>query len=223
MRLKVTAFLILIFTLTGCSAQYNLTIDDKNIDENTILQFSKSQYTSDEITSYVSEKISITQEPQETEKYESTKTEDDNNYYINYNHLFSTDNFIKSYFVTKCYKNVELKKSFNTMTLSTGNLFSCIYIDDMNIPLESVQINITTKLKVNQSNADKVSGNTYTWNINKNNYTNKSINMIMETPKDNTALIKSTKETIWIYAIFIIPVIIVIVYLLWKKKKINKI
>ena len=38
-------------------------------------------------------------------------------------------------------------------------------------------VNIKTQFSVEENNADKVSGDTYTWNINGKNYNNKSIYM----------------------------------------------
>ena len=48
---------------------------------------------------------------------------------------------------------------------------------DENLIVDSVKVNITTELEVLENNADEVNGNTYTWNINNNNYLNKEVNI----------------------------------------------
>lgn len=74
--------------------------------------------------------------------------------------------------IDECYPNSSVLINQTTFYISTPGTFSCYekYQD-----LDNVNIYVKTKYKVVKNNADEVKGNTYIWNINKDNYTNKPI------------------------------------------------
>ena len=82
--------------------------------------------------------------------------------------------------------------------------------------LDTLTINIKTKLKVLNSDADKVKGDTYTWYINQENKDNKPINI-------KISLAKSVNYTFLVILSGIIMVsLIVFIYIFIKGKQNNK-
>ena len=49
--------------------------------------------------------------------------------------------------------------------------------------IDDVTLSIYTELTVTSNNADSVENNTYTWNLDKNNYLNKKISLYIERPQ----------------------------------------
>ena len=93
---------------------------------------------------------------------------------------------------------------------------------------QKVTVNIKTKLKVKDNNADEINGGTYTWIIDENNYADKQIYMqinkslinVSDTVKKNTL---SSLELITVILIFVIPIIILAVVIWFKAKGKNEI
>ena len=97
--------------------------------------------------------------------------------------------------------------------------------------IDDVTLSIYTELTVTSNNADSVENNTYTWNLDKNNYLNKKISLYIERPqaeknpeddkknnntsnkKDNTAF-----HIIFIIGLYLV-IIIAVVNFFNKKKK----
>lgn len=218
--MKKVIILFIVLLTSGCTVQYNINIDENYINEDINMTVDKTILNEGTYNELVSKTNNVYLN---TDKYYQVNyKEDANNLNVNYKYNHKIKDFSNSKIINWCYHEREIKVEKNRLIISTGKIFDCANAES-NSSVDNAQINITTKLKVIKSNADQVNGNTYTWNINKNNYTNKPIEMTLQLPKDNTILINSTKETIWVYAVFIIPVAIVIIYLLWKKKRINKI
>lgn len=218
--MKKLIILFIILLTSGCTIKYNITIDKNYITEDINMVIDNAilnETTYNELTSKTNNVYLNTHE-----YYKVNHNKDDNNLNVNYRYNHKINNYQNSKVINWCYHDKEIKIENNHLIIATGKVFDCANGESKS-SIENAQINITTKLKVIENNADEVKDNTYTWNINKENYTNKPIKMNVELPKDNTALIKSTKETILIYAVFIVPIAILLLYLLWKKKKTNKI
>jgi len=164
MKNKLILLIVLIFTLTGCTAQYDLEIDTSTITETTTVKVPKTTMTKDEANMYAGQEIPITQDPKEKTFYNANINENQDFYFLSFKHSHNPETFINSYFVKQCYKEVILNEKSGRLELSTSNLFMCINLQD-GFHVDSAKINITTKLKVVENNADEINGNTYTWNI----------------------------------------------------------
>ncbi len=220
MRKNIICLFIVSMLLTGCTVEYNLNIDSNSIQENinigidSIENLPEDSYS--QLTSSTN-KVYFDEEEYYTVNYKNN----DNRLFSEFNYKHNLDKYNNATVLDLCYPNRTVKKDQNQFEISTTGSFACAFTE-FGDDIRNANINITTKLKVIENNADKINGNTYTWIINQENYTDKPIKIIMELPKDNTALIKSTKESILIYAVFIVPITIVLLYLVWKKKRINK-
>lgn len=179
MKKKVLLFILCFFLVTGCDVKYDLTINNDSYDETITLSFLKSQNTYEDVSSYLEDKIPISYNPSERLYYNSKIEEDDNYYNLVYNYKHNTNTFMQSYFVSNCYPNFNIESNDEQIILSSGQQFTC-FVGDDGLSADSVEINITTKLKVLENNADEINGNTYTWTIDESNYNNKPIEMTLQ-------------------------------------------
>ncbi len=225
---KRILLLIVLFMVTGCSTQYNLEINEENFNEEIITILSKSNTTKEMAQAYTQQAIPITQESNQTAVYNTNINEDTTNYYLKYSYQHTFETFPNSYFASTCYQNITLNENDEQIELSTSDEFLCIAMDD-GLYNDSVQVNITTDLKVIENNADQINGNTYTWEINKENYTNKPINITLkknfsvEQAVDNLKPNEASKDMFIIGAIVSILIILVIIIIKLKLKNNNKI
>lgn len=230
MKKKIILLAIFLFTITGCTTQYDLIINESSFDESITITAPKSEFNRNEIQVYSEQKIPITQETTQTKFYSNSMTDDNLNYYLKLNYSHNIDTIKKSYFITKCYPNTSIIETPEQIEISTGSEFMCINIDD-GWYNAAVQVNIITDLKVIENNADEIRDNIYTWNINENNYTNKPINIVMEKTSQeklknvvqNVQAHKASTELFIIYGIVGLLVIITVILIRIKIKKNNKI
>ena len=88
---------------------------------------------------------------------------------------------------------------------------------------EDIIVNVRTNLTVLESNADKVNGNVYTWNINDQNYTNKPIYIKIEKERYQEPFISQFISIIVIIITFVMIGILIYFKAIRKHKKNNKI
>ncbi len=183
---KVILLIIGIFLLSGCSATYNLEIYNEDYKENISILSNKADTTGikdwnipvnadTENMDILLTAGKVTGIDYYTKKYSFVN----NNYKYNYAHKFNMTNYYKSYFAVNSYDFFAVyyndtdeseKKDLITISTSLKNLAFDKYPD-----LENLTINIKTNHRVYSSNADSKKDYTYTWNIDKNNYTEKPI------------------------------------------------
>lgn len=221
---KIIFCTFLLIFITGCDATYNLKINENSFDEEVNFSVSKDLVDYDIILSYYNSKIPISLDSSNNNDtfYKALLDSDDNNYYLKYHYKHDINTLEDSYFINNCYSDFNFKEEDNQFVISTDQNFKCIYGDD-GTEIDSVLINIVTDLKVSFNNADQVVGNTYSWKVDKTNYLNKPINIVMEKEKDNTITETESKTSFNYFSIIPIFAIIgiVIVILLIKNYRSN--
>ena len=219
MKLKIFILFLITFIISGCSnANYEITIDNENIAETVSVTFPKESTSTALIKSYSEVKTPISQLNNEKKYYKTKVTEDNNNYYLIYNYKHNFDSFVDSYFVTRCYEDFDFNNFKNELQISTSNQFLCLYMED-GAEIDSVNVRIKTKLNVLENNADSVKDGTYIWNITKDNYQNKPINITLEKEQDD-----SESKFIFLIVISSLALLFVLILLILKLRhnKINK-
>lgn len=187
MKKKIICSVVLL-SLTGCTVTYDLEISQKGFKENITIN-STSISENDLIEEYPVNAYydGIENESNPMEKIEgqeyydsSIKIGDKNLKSINYSYLFSKENFSKANSIATTFENFIIRQydhdedgEKDYILISSGNDFNRFENNDS---LEQVTINIHCLYEVISSNADKVSGNIYTWNLTSNNI--KAINMV---------------------------------------------
>lgn len=180
---KFLLIICLVFLMTGCDVNYNITIDEDIFDENIVLSFSKSNTSYDDISFYPDNKIPVYPTEKDKKFYNSKIVENTDSYDLIYSYKHDFYSLKNSYFINNCYHNMSITESDDRIVIDSGEDFAC-FIGDDGLRADSLKINVTTKLKVISNNADTVNGNTYTWIINENNYLAKKVSLILEKNDD---------------------------------------
>lgn len=222
MKKRILMLIPILLLTTGCTCEYNLTIEENTyIEQITIIGS-----TSDEISSFNNQ----WQIPIDKEEYNNITLETDSNgeftgeiynYNLSSNKLtfdynFNQSQYIKSTAVSNCYDMLNITNSNNRIVISTSSNAKCF---ENHPPLTNIKINIKVDKKVISNNADGINGNTYTWNINKSNAEDKSINLILENQSsdnsnnnnENNNQILTKENILKKYAIYIFIIILAII------------
>lgn len=193
-----------LFFLTGCTMKYDIEITEDSVKENINLNINKSNISQSNYEELINEKNPVYLNSDEYYKVEVEENKANLNVHYSYTH--NINNFNNSRAIKWCYEDVNFYQEDNIIKFFTGEIFNCAHEKSKN-RVTSAQINITTNLKVLENNADEVSGNTYTWNINSQNYTNKPIYIEMETK--NSVAVSFTKK-LFICVISLVTIILIV-------------
>lgn len=226
--IKKVLILIIIFIASGCSVKYNLTInEDGSINEtvvakeNTKKMESMTKLKGDAAINYLSEMfdrgdkdISITSL---SDTYDTTATA------VKVHK--SIDDYANS-FKSDVFENIKLTKENDEFTIETTQ--DKLLGNDSNYSLiyDEIEVNIKLPYVVTNNNADKVSGTTYTWIINKNTGL-KNINIsYKQGNKKNNINIKINDKTynisyIVISLVGIALLILIIIFIVYRKNRKN--
>lgn len=217
MKKRIIVLLFGVLLLTGCTADYNLEIDNNLLKEEITGMVSKNELNENnsEAPNTVSSLINEEQYPfaNSNEIYDKKLNEDGNN--INYKYSFNYDmtNFDKSSLINTCFENHEIVDLGNYYSIKLSGEFYCLYAKNINV-------NVTSNLNVISNNAKKVKDNTYTWVINKDTT---NIEFVVDKTKPFTKNNKKGSSTFRIISFVILMVLSGITYLLYKKKSNNEI
>ena len=226
MKKRIYILILVLFMATGCVCRYDLVIDDNMYKESVTIATNDSQEKNN-----LNRKWTI---PVDKDNYYLGDENVDDTYanYIydyqlddnklTFKHSFMRSDYLNSTAVALCYKTLSVSSYQKTIVLSTSNKAMCF---DSYPSLSKIVVNVTISKKVISNNADKVEGNTYTWNIDRNNANNKSINLVFESNENddtqNSTIsnrIKDSKYTMYIFA-GILLVIILIIYFIFNNLK----
>ena len=241
---KLVCLLFLIIFLTGCDAEYNININRSTISEELQIYESDSSKWDVEVDLFslsynkviennlnyklgvfIDEQLADAEEDNPNYTfYKPKKIETKNMLGITYKYDFSTDNYERAYFPNNCFDNFKVYEEKGYITLSTSKGFNCIKEE---YGLSNLTINITSKYEVESSNSDTTEGRAHKWMINKNNSSDKNIYIRVNTNKLSKVEVKNEEED-KIVKIFLticislaILAIIVIIFLVNKKRKLE--
>lgn len=220
MKKRILILIILLLFTTGCTCEYDLTIDgNKYMETITFTAESPSENNSFNKNWNIPVDEDLFNNPGDPDS--NTKMENIYNYNISNNKLtfnydFSSYNIENSTAVSKCYNKLTVSNYNDTTIISTSPKAKCF---EENPPLTKVKVKITVDRPVISNNADSINGNTYIWNISKNNANDKSINIILDNSNIDQNIVNNPNNNNNIegiinkYAIYIFFIIIgVIVY-----------
>lgn len=201
---KIILLIVCVLTLSGCSVEYNLTIDDSfnenilvftndlnNLDINHEEYYNKSyralfrDMLNTSVMSYFNDENfdPYGSAIQPNVKYYNKKLINNGSIYgINYDFDFDYNNFYRSSAIKSCFNEINISKYQDIYTLKTNN--KCKLFDTYPL-LDNIKIIINTNFDIIYNNADFSSDGIYTWVIDRNNYSNKSINISFDTVTDN--------------------------------------
>ena len=243
---KIYLLLIALVFLTGCSATYNLKLDGNHISENIYTSVSSDELNKE----YYGETIDSKMEhiynhpyPLRYNDYTPGYSDDEVPQYGQYSIIsydynsnnsskilnaignFTFEDFEYSTAVNMCYDYVLVKREGYESSIYTSSVAKCFENYDY---LDEVTINITLENTVTETNADMVDGNVYTWKINRDNYSSKSIEIVFQTNSQNVdeeqSIFSNNQALILIIVVASILILagLVYLYLSLRNKKANK-
>lgn len=211
--MKYLFLLLLMFFLSGCTVQYDLTIDEQgnflektifqaeNLDESVAIQDNSWPIKVDYNDPDVGEN---------PEKIEGVDYYDDtvlihDGYYrrqLTYQHTINT--LKNSNVIQSCFEHFYVNENASSITLSTSSEFLCMNeFSNLNL----VQVRIHLPHKVLSSNADVMDGNQYLWNITRDNYQEKGFILNFEKsnlPSNSGDVQEEEEESVSITVVLII-------------------
>ena len=210
-RIKRILFILVIALLcSGCTVKYNLEIKESEIIENIIVNdtFIEGRTSSDILNDYNSwmpvydniDNPDLIRDSDDEggkidgiEYHEKNITNINNGYYHTYKYTYPINRFSHAN---------SLKLAFGKPIVYDGGSYLNLRTDNQNVLcnydyFESLQVNIKVdldKYTVSNHNAHRVSGSTYTWNLNRNNCNNSIISLTLNKKSNNTSAITTTKR-----------------------------
>ena len=198
-KIKILVLICGMFLLSGCSVEYNLTINKNTMEEDINAIFDKA--TESELASRmepIRRSAYYNYDTRENEYYIFNKREDDNNIILSYNYEYTGNNLYKSEAASRCYYKRIVNVTDENITINTDNQVACLFKDGER-EIDDITVNIRTDLIVLENNADEVNDNVYTWYINDQNYTNKPIYIKIEKDFQKESIVSQ-----------VIPIIIIV-------------
>ena len=201
MKKKIILGCLGILFLSGCTVDYNLEITEANFREETIVKTDTTTEPPEEFNGTLL--VDLFKNVSDEYNYEpiyfnnvnnnylgsdnalgtvnySVNTYVENNYLgYRFSHLFDNKDIVRSNAIKQCFEELSIQNHEGYVMLRTNN--KCDLFDLYPL-LDNLNIKIKTDLEVIVSNADNVDGNTYIWNINRDNYTNKSVHLTYVLP-----------------------------------------
>ena len=190
---KIIILISFLILLSGCTVNYNLTIDENNIKENIVVVDNITEgRTKEDIVSFYNNWYPVYLYEGIIDDY-SIKLDDatyynkgnlietDNGYNYSYTYNHKIDDYKNTTIWNLYLLNNTLSNTSKNITIYSGKgmqLFNKSFITNLNV-------HITTSLPVSSHNADRVEGNTYIWEYNLSNYRNKSVELVLNKEKQN--------------------------------------
>lgn len=190
--MKKIILLVCFIFLTGCKAEYSIIYEDNNLSEslNVVSSFNDNNFKS-LVNEYYNNSLFIVDYNIETG--DMSNDEIINKYSIYNKSIINKDGIYGlklnySYNVINDYKKSFIVHSLFDNFIINDNFFKAYDIKDIFLnynDLGEIVISFKTDKKVESSNADKVENDILYWNINKNNYKDKVINITFDNSESN--------------------------------------
>lgn len=248
MKKKIFVLFISVILLTGCDITYDLKISKKNIEEmTTVIEDSTKFYNDNQdqlfYSNYVNTPIPLSKnvpiptpnsnnatnpnqgDIRDVKYYNVNNISSDGEIGMIYKGKFNVNSIGESRFASAGAPDCSFNEKNNVYSLNVSNLSRMF----KQFPsLDSITVNITCDDVVVSNNADKKSGNVYTWYVTKENYDKKSIEFkFSDLSMTNYAkqgfdnAIKNTPNKEMILISIILIVCLVVLYCFVKRKTIN--
>lgn len=194
--------------ISGCTTEVNLVINEDNVSETIKIYGLKNEvYLND--TLEVKVKNDIEDFEREYEFYDVREFEDE--IYVGKTYELSENPklWAELSHLRACYEKFELNQTATELSLITSDEYRCGYLFGAN----DVTLVIESDLDIISSNADDTKGNKLIWNINKDNYKDKSISFNYKIDDSKNEILDSQ------YLVYLIVIILIVGILFFIRKK----
>lgn len=167
--LKRITILLLIIISTGCSVEYNLTInEDGSISEKVVAKEKTKKMESitrtkgDDAVAYLYNMFK-----RDNENINLNTNTDSNNTYATATTSHTNIQEYASKFKSDVFKKVNIEKKDNLVTFTANQTIPLNSNSNYSLIYDDIIVNIYIPFKVSENNADQVNGNNYIWKIKK--------------------------------------------------------
>lgn len=184
MSKKLFLLIVILIFIPGCSGTYKLEVYNEKIIEKTTFLYSIFTLDNEDPYEYT-KKLAIKYKDNgdflSANKKRNIKKKNKIGFELTKTHE-NVGNYVEnSKFVNACYIARNITSYDNDfITLKTSKEFTCF---EQVEELENVTIAIKSNHKLKETNADETKGHTYYWHINKDNYKDKPISLVLYTDK----------------------------------------
>jgi len=229
-KIKLLLLITFIFIFTGCTATYEVEIYNDEVRENfSFIETNTSlldnnydgamhdyqSYTYGGLIDFELKNDTPVYIDIDSVVYKKKKLSADG-IGINYKASYPLKTYNKSFIGNSSFKYFNFISNNDTYILSTS---AGTTVFENYKYLDSVTIHLKTNHKVKDSNADIINGYNYYWEINKNNYKNKSI--YLEFYKDKYVFNYENKITI-IFIVSIVVAFLIFIVIIFLRRRTNK-
>lgn len=193
----------MLFSITGCSIEYNLNFYDEKFTENIFVKLNGKDYTIDKIQNIKDYNLLAISKGLEQVEYTKSFEDNSDEFIMNYQYQFTVDNFSKNNIINQCFDSFSLIEEDDYYLLSTGKNFTCLSIEYQIV--SDYEINIKTNHKVLEHNADEVSNGTYIWKI------NNSGSQVSTTKPIRIKFSKDTVSSIWDNNMVVLGIVVLVI------------
>ena len=168
-KLKIFIFLCLVLLLSGCSVEYDLTLNDDFTVSEKVVAIEKTKRMEALTKQKGKQAVNYLYNmfKRNGEDITLTSRDDDYNTYATAIISHYDINDYASKFSSDVFDNINVTKDGNIITFSTTQKELLSSDTNYSLLYDDITVNITIPFEVTSNNADKVNGNTYTWNIKK--------------------------------------------------------
>ena len=236
----LTLIILILLTCTGCTIEYNITVNKDTIEETiqvdeTISSIRQEKDILEHYNMWYPTYVNYIPKGNETIELEDfTKKADgieyhtkkmipkNNGYNYEYTYTYPLNQYYDSYALATTFVETTVHNGTNTLVLKTSKenlLCKYNYFDSLKINIK-VDPNV---YKLNYTNSLNIRNNTYTWLLNRENCNDSQIILTLDSIFDTEDIIikqEENKKDYTIYIFYGILIVIVIVgYLIYKKIK----
>lgn len=210
-KIEIIVILLIVILVSGCSKQYNLIVENDKITEEFNISFDDTEenmqrYNLDYFPLHANQEAMYVKKIDKKNKLLKA----------HFNYTYKPSEFVNANSINECFETKEIiVEAEDYYYFKLQNLKSCM--SDYNI-----DINIITKNKVLENNADEVNKNKYTWHITDKNKDKFNLEIKIDKKKSEKGILGSF-SLVLISLIAIIGIIIFLSILIIKRNKSNKI
>lgn len=236
MRKRIILLIGILFLLTGCDGEYNITISSNKIKETFLINntdvkswnVAPSSYKNT-ILEYYTKPLAcdinnpaLVEETIENSKYNYYKKKlinSSSNYGLEYYYNFSMDEYTNSTFPNYLFYSFNTNYSSSYFSL---NAYDCSNIFAYYPLLDKIVVKISTDYLVNSNNADKIINNDYYWYITKDNYSKKKIKFNCSLNEKYDSKLNIDKNFNMYIIGIVVLILIISIFVFIKVRKSNK-
>lgn len=214
--LKKFFLIFLLFLLSGCSIDYSVDIESDVFEENfSIIEKSDNYYY--DVSAF--RNYNLFYDGSSDLNYTFNELNYDDRFGFTLSGKFNSGNYQKSNLLNSYCGDFTINDDGNTYSihLSSFNIF------DEYSNLDEISFNINTGMNAISNNADRESNGIYNWIINRDNYRNKSIDIVFNKSdiKKKMSYIEGDNQSSLLYVLIfsIIIIVLFILYLVYRFRK----